>query len=111
MVGEGIYLNRFEFRPRVAISDGDRWLGVGEFEGLASAADTVLLEEAMRVIASYERWVLRAYGAGYRRACLAGWTKRQVAPVRVPNFWEELARRFDVLRSGEEVPPLCTEKS
>jgi hypothetical protein len=98
--GEGIYLNRFEYMPRVAVSDGDRWHGVSEFEGLAVAGDTVLLESAMRAIAGYERWVLKSCGLRYRLGCLAGWTKRQVAPVVVADEWARLARSLEVLRGG-----------
>jgi hypothetical protein len=96
--GSGIYLNRFEFLPRVAVSDGERWHGVGEFTELALAADTVLLGEAIRAIANYERWVLSTFGVAYRRACLAGWSKRQLDPVASPVEWETLAHRLESLR-------------
>ncbi len=91
---EGIYLNRFEFLPRLVRSGGNRWHGAGEFEGLEAAADVRLLVEAVRWIAGYERWVLGAYGVGYRRACLGGWSKRSIEPEHLPGAWEGLARRL-----------------
>lgn len=96
--GSGIYLNRFEFLPRAAFSDGERWHGVSEFAELAVAADTVLLEEALCSIAEYERWVLQTCGVAYRNACLAGWQKKQLAPATAPDGWEQLACSLNSLR-------------
>lgn len=88
---EGIYLNRFEFLPRVVRVEGDRWHGVGELRGVGVAGDTMLLQEAVRWMAGYERWVVGEYGVGYRRACLSGWKKRHVAPELLAAAWEGLA--------------------
>jgi hypothetical protein len=98
--GRGIYLNRFEFMPRRAVSDGERWHSVNEFAELGAAADTALLEDALYAIADYERWVLRSYGVAYRMACLAGWSKRQLAPAASSADWEHLAHRLASLRCG-----------
>lgn len=92
---EGIYLNRFEFLPRLATLNGNRWHGASEFQGLTAARDTVLLREVVHWIAGYEQWVLGEYGAGYRRACLAGWKKRHVAAEELPTAWEELAEALE----------------
>jgi hypothetical protein len=107
--GSGIYLNRFEFLPRAAVSDGERWHGVSEFAELAVAADTVLLEEALCSIADYERWVLRTLGISYRRVCLAGWGKRQLAPATAPAGWEHLASSLNSLRSRPVAGMACSE--
>jgi hypothetical protein len=88
---QGIYLNRFEFLPRVVALDGDRWYESSELQELDPAGDTVLLREVLGWIAGYERWVLAQYGVGYREACARGWKKRPVLPEALPVAWEELA--------------------
>jgi len=103
ILGSGIYLNRFEFLPRAAVSYGERWHSVSEFAELAPMADTVLLEEALGSIARYQRWVLGTRGVAYRIACLAGWGKRQLAPATAPAGWEQLACSLKLLRGSDSL--------
>lgn len=104
----GIYVNRYCFVPR--------WMGQ------AASVDTVwqasqlagvsrpctrreirrsrrLLQQLMRFIAGYERWVTANYGIDYRRRTLAGWSHTNIPADRMAIEWELLAHHV------EEPPP------
>jgi hypothetical protein len=91
---EGIYINRYEFIPRIARISADGWQAAEEMRALAAAPDTTLLEEVLWKIAMYERWVLQNYGIAYREACLSGWSKRCIPCQALPVAWEALAREL-----------------
>lgn len=87
----GIYVNRYDFTPRLAFATPKVWQSIEEMRRLPAASDTSLLEKAMRWIASYERWVLHCYGNTYRAACLAGWRKCGLPDSGLPAAWMALA--------------------
>ena len=86
----GIYLNRYEFEPRVARIANDLWCadGLGLTPPLRRYSG---LRSVLLWIASYEEWVLTTYGRTYRKQCLSGWKKKSVSPDFVPQQWVELA--------------------
>jgi hypothetical protein len=73
----GIYVGRYEFKPRVACLRRNVWTPE-EFKTGPSLPSTLLLEEAVRWIASYERWIDSVCGSSYRHICMY-------------RAWEELA--------------------
>jgi hypothetical protein len=97
----GIYINRYDFTPRLASATQNGWQSIDEMRALPAAADTFLLERAMWWIAEYEHWVLSNYGKSYRSACLAGWSKCGLPESGLPSAWITLAREL----------ALCSEQS
>ena len=90
----GIYINRYDFTPRLAWATRKGWQSAEEMRSLPAASDTLLLEKAIGWIADYEQWVLKNYGKVYRTACLAGWGKCGLPDSGLPAAWKALAREL-----------------
>jgi hypothetical protein len=105
----GIYINRFEFLPRLARMRGDVWQP-DEMNESKFLSGTFMLRAALRWIAEYEEWVLRVYGATYRNSCLAGWEHAEPQLARVHESWIQLAgniERFARTRENRSLQPQC----
>ena len=98
----GIYVNRFQFRPR--------WMGLDAVEKAIWKPDMIpagelppdpsvllkLVATAVRRIADYEDWVLDRCGLPYRLAVLAQWREAaKMAPERLPEDWRALAEQIE----------------
>jgi hypothetical protein len=103
-----IYVNRYCFVPRWIPGDvdlDDVWQDT-ELNGFRRPGtrrqvrrSRRLLQALMRWVSGYEIWVASTFGAPYRQATLASWTKTSIPPERMALEWELLARRV------EEPPP------
>jgi hypothetical protein len=89
-VEQGIFINRFEFVPRVA-ELADLWQAQ-QMTQLARAKELSLLPLALRWIACYEQWVFDTQGACYRSACLHTWAATVGEPDELPSLWQQLSR-------------------
>ena len=81
----GIHLGRYDFAPRLATLKTNVWTPA-QLNAGPLLSGIVLLEKAVRWIASYERWVDERCGSSYRSAC-------------VHLEWEELAEELRTLRT------------
>ncbi len=106
--GSGIFINRFEFEPRLASAAADRWHSAAELQHLPRASDeeSNLLREALSWIAGYERWVRLTYGVPYRQLCLIEARSRWSAPHRLPEAWEDLRAR---MTAASRAPATATQ--
>ncbi len=100
----GVFLPRFGFTPRLARCAAPP-------EGVWSATQLRdccpphgaqawarahrLFIPALRWVADYERWVLGARGADYRRSCVGSWQKEQVPAEGLDGAWDALAEACD----------------
>ena len=84
-----IYINRYEFRPRVLCNDADRWEPpAGD---LPSSADTIALEAAVRWIGRYEGRIEQDQGRRYRSTLLLQWKRRSKCGQSLEECWRRLA--------------------
>lgn len=106
----GLYLGRFDFLPlRTSLPDLPEaiWTvdGLPDLRGTRTGADArptaYLLSSLLRWIGAYETWVLRSEGMAYRRQCLAGWQRPQLAPHLVPGRWRDLANDVGLYLEGQ----------
>ena len=88
----GIYIGRYKFTPRLACFRDSIWTPE-EIDGGPRLTNVFLLEQAVRWIAEYERWVTDAGGASYRQA------KMHLA-------WESFADSLGDLRSLTAPAPM-----
>lgn len=95
----GIYLNRYEFRPRLVRIARDIWQSFEAFECATLDPGTELSASACRWIAEYEAWVLREHGLSYRVGCLARWSKRGIPAAQLPARWRGVAESLALVSS------------
>ena len=85
---EQIFVNRYDFRPRLLFGDRDRWEPPSE--DLPFAPNSILLESAARWIASYEVRVTEQAGKAYRDQLILQREDRQNEPS-LAEVWLRLA--------------------
>lgn len=102
--GAGIFLGRYDVRPRVIACDVpplEKWSeqGLGAFplavaseQGVEAAC--LLVPEACAWIAGYERWIVETVGVAHREQCLDRWPKRQTPAGEFALRWHSLGRSF-----------------
>lgn len=95
-----LYVNRYEFLPRLAPSDQ---LPDSVFLPEQVPATLIpknltetevaegMLSRVMRWVAAYEAWVLDICGLAYRDSCLRGWDQPCIDPLEAPERWRSLA--------------------
>ena len=102
--GLGIFLGRYDMRPRVITCDAPplkTWMeqGLDAFplaamseEGIAAACQ--LVPEACAWIAAYERWITEAVGVEHREQCLERWRARETPAAEFALRWRALGHGF-----------------
>jgi hypothetical protein len=104
---QGLFMNRFEFIPRIA-ELSDLWQAQ-KMTHLPRASDLSLLPIALRWIADYEQWVLTTRGSSYRSACFQNWKAAVGTPHRLPTLWQQLAEAVETALTaagvGAFIPP------
>jgi len=90
----GVYLNRYEFCPRLVNVEGavfapEALCGGAPVRG--RRAELALLAGAFRWMARYEEWIAAHEGVEYRRTGLRSWGQPFVDPVELPACWRSLA--------------------
>jgi hypothetical protein len=93
--GEGIYINRFDFIPRIARLS-DAWQGAETMSQLRRSYEAGLVIQATRWIAAYESWVASEFGLLYRQRTLTGWDKTAIRPNEIAEAWRTLACDLEV---------------
>ncbi len=99
---EGLYLNRYDFTPRAALSS-DLWQSAQEMAGLPRAADLSLMASALHWISNYEAWVAASMGPPYRQTTLVGWKLRASSPALLVRAWSELAHEIQHCNRSDNV--------
>ena len=94
--GEGLFLQRYQFRPMLAATPDADWHAQAGSRMLETSDDCQLirqhLPDLLRWMATYEAWILDAVGSSYRQRCLAAWPKRCVTDAdEIPVAWQNLA--------------------
>ena len=82
---QGIYLNRYEFLPRLA-SLADAWTPAALARG-PRALELPLLAAFLEWVCRYETWVEEQKGQAYRRSVLLGLGLRSAAAVDLAVDW------------------------
>ncbi|MXZ62072.1 MAG: hypothetical protein F4Y98_00270 [Chloroflexi bacterium] len=102
--GSGIFLGRYDMRPRVITRDApplDTWIerGLDAFplataseQGIATAC--LLVPEACAWIAAYEHWITEAVGVEHREECLERWARGETPAGEFAQRWDALGRGF-----------------
>ena len=102
--GAGIFLGRYDVRPRVIACDApplEKWSeqGLGAFpmaveseQGMEAAC--LLVPEVCAWIADYELWIAETAGVEHREQCLQRWPKRSTPPEEFALRWRELGHAF-----------------
>ena len=93
---EQVYINRYDFRPRLMLHDSDRWEPPST--PLPPATDRWLFVAALRWIVSYERKIAKDQGKSYRNKLLPQWKdNRKVCQSPVVS-WSQLADELAAAR-------------
>ncbi len=102
--GAGVFLGRYDVRPRVIAGDDpplEQWSeqGLGAFpfavasdEGFEAAC--LLVPEVCAWIADYEHWITETVGVEHREQCLQRWPKRETPAGEFAQRWRALGRGF-----------------
>jgi hypothetical protein len=85
---EQMFVNRYDFRPRILRQDLDRWEPP---VALPLAADSILLEAAARWVAWYERSVTKKLDENYRNQLLPEWKEHRKHRMLPAEDWLQLA--------------------
>ena len=101
--GRGIYVGRFDFRPKL-LRDSQPPRAWAPAMIDARAAQDVderriaqkLLVGALHWFGDYETWALQTLGAEFRGESLRAWNEpKTVSPPELPARWHDLARRVE----------------
>ena len=102
--GAGIFLGRYDVRPRVIACDApplEKWSeqGLGAFplaveseQGIEEAG--LLVPEVCAWIADYELWIAETAGVEHREQCLQRWPKRATPAGEFAQRWRALGHAF-----------------
>jgi len=96
---QGVYLNRFAFRPLEVSLAGDVWTPKA-FAALPVSRDFKTIAGVVRWIVAYEAGVQEELGVAYRMRCLAGWRKRALPPCEHLHAWTEFAGALTAFAEG-----------
>ncbi len=97
--GQGLFLKRYEFSPRLMVRPEQAWNLVGLPQSKPPKciqeceASRVLMQKACQWLAEYEAWVLETAGLAYRKINLDGWSLKTVRqPQEIAGTWNDLAQ-------------------
>jgi hypothetical protein len=100
-----IYVNRYDFRPRLLECDADRW-DPPQDTRLPLAPDSILLQAAARWISSYEQRVSREEGKQYRSTLLTKWKNHDENRLSTADCWSRLADDLCIASAPFAAQPL-----
>ena len=102
--GAGVFLGRYDVRPRVIACDApplEKWSeqGLGAFPFAGESEQGIemarrLVPELCAWIADYERWIAETVGVEHREGCLQRWPKRQTPAGEFEMRWRALGLAF-----------------
>ena len=102
--GQGLFLKRYEFSPRLMVRPEQAWNLVGLPQSKPPKcmqeceASRVLMQKACQWLAEYEAWTLETAGLAYRKISLDGWSLKTVRqPQEIAGTWNELAHGCSAL--------------
>lgn len=102
--GQGLFLKRYEFSPRLMVRPEQAWNLVGLPQSKPPkcmqecGASRILMQKACQWLAEYETWALKTAGLAYRKINLDGWSLKTVRqPQEIAGAWNELAQGCSAL--------------